>query len=37
MDYSMEEIHKAILQMEHNKSPGPDGFLAELSTFLGCY
>jgi hypothetical protein len=30
MDYSMEEIHKAIFQMEHNKSPGPDGFPAEF-------
>jgi hypothetical protein len=26
----MEEIHKAIFQMEHNKSPGPDGFPAEF-------
>ena len=29
-DYTMEEVHNAIFQMEHNKSPGPDGFLAEF-------
>jgi hypothetical protein len=26
----MEEVRDAIFQMEHNKSPGPDGFLAEF-------
>jgi hypothetical protein len=26
-DYSMEEIHETIFQMEHNKAPGPDGSL----------
>jgi hypothetical protein len=25
-----EEVKKAIFQMEHNKSPGPDGFSAEF-------
>jgi hypothetical protein len=30
MDYSMEEIRKAIFRMEHNKSPDPDGFPAEF-------
>jgi hypothetical protein len=29
-DYSMEEIPKAIFQMEHNKSSGPDGFSADF-------
>jgi hypothetical protein len=29
-DFSMEEIHDAIFQMEHNKSPGPDGFPAKF-------
>jgi hypothetical protein len=29
-DFSMEEVHDAIFQMEHNKSPGPDGFPAEF-------
>ena len=28
--FSMEEIKKAVFQMEHNKSPGPDGFTAEF-------
>jgi hypothetical protein len=31
MNYSIDEIHKAVFQMEHNKSPGPDGFPAEFS------
>jgi hypothetical protein len=26
----MEEVHDAIFQMEHNKSPGSDGFPAEF-------
>jgi hypothetical protein len=29
-DYSVEEVHEAIAQMEHNKAPGPDGFPAEF-------
>ena len=28
--FSEEEICKAIIQMEHNKAPGPDGFPAEF-------
>jgi hypothetical protein len=28
--YSEEEIRKTVFQMEHNKAPGPDGFLAEF-------
>jgi hypothetical protein len=28
--FSMEEVHDAIFQMKHNKSPGPDGFPAEF-------
>jgi hypothetical protein len=29
-DYSEEEVRKTIFQMENNKAPGPDGFLAEF-------
>jgi hypothetical protein len=29
-NFSMEEVHDAIFQMKHNKSPGPDGFPAEF-------
>jgi hypothetical protein len=29
-EYSEEEVRKAIFQMELNKAPGPDGFLAEF-------
>jgi hypothetical protein len=29
-DFSVEEVRKAVFQMEHNKSPGPDGFPAEF-------
>jgi hypothetical protein len=29
-NFSMEEVHDAIFQMEHNKSRGPDGFLVEF-------
>lgn len=28
--FSKEEVKVAIFQMEHNKAPGPDGFLAEF-------
>jgi mannosylglycoprotein endo-beta-mannosidase len=28
--FSMEEVSKAVFQMEHNKAPGPDGFPAEF-------
>ena len=28
--FSEEEVKKALFQMEHNKAPGPDGFLAEF-------
>jgi hypothetical protein len=28
--YSEDEVKKAVLQMEHNKAPGPDGFPAEF-------
>ena len=27
---SEQEIREAVFQMEHNKAPGPDGFLAEF-------
>jgi hypothetical protein len=29
-EYSEEEVRKAIFQMEHNKTPGPDGFSPEF-------
>jgi hypothetical protein len=29
-DFSVEEVRKAVFQMKHNKSPGPDGFPAEF-------
>jgi hypothetical protein len=28
--FSEEEVHHAVLQMEHNKAPGADGFPAEF-------
>jgi hypothetical protein len=30
MSFAMEEVRKVILQMEHNKAPGPDGFPVEF-------
>jgi mannosylglycoprotein endo-beta-mannosidase len=29
-NFTEEEVFEAIVQMEHNKSPGPDGFHAEF-------
>jgi hypothetical protein len=29
-DFSEKEVHDAIMQMEKNKAPGPDGFPAEF-------
>jgi hypothetical protein len=29
-DFSEEEVREAIMQMERNKAPGPDGFPAEF-------
>jgi hypothetical protein len=29
-NFSEEEVKKAVFQMEHNKSPGPNGFSAEF-------
>jgi hypothetical protein len=29
-DFTVEEVYEAILNMEKNKAPGPDGFLAEF-------
>jgi len=29
-DFTEKEVHDAIFQMELNKAPGPDGFLAEF-------
>jgi hypothetical protein len=28
--FSEEEVKTAVFDMEHNKAPGPDGFLAEF-------
>ena len=28
--YTVEEVKKAVFQMEHNKAPGPDGFPDEF-------
>ena len=28
--FSEKEVHDAIMQMEKNKAPGPDGFPAEF-------
>ena len=28
--FSESEVREAVFQMEHNKAPGPDGFLAEF-------
>jgi hypothetical protein len=28
--FTMDEIKEAMFQMEHNKAPGPDGFLTEF-------
>ena len=30
LEFTEKEVYEAILQMEHNKSPGPDGFPAEF-------
>jgi mannosylglycoprotein endo-beta-mannosidase len=29
-DFTMEEVKKAVMQMEKNRAPGPDGFPAEF-------
>jgi hypothetical protein len=29
-DFTEKEVHEAIMQMEKNKAPGPDGFPAEF-------
>ena len=33
--FNEEEVKTAVLDMEHNKAPGPDGFPAEFYQFLG--
>jgi len=33
-EFSEKEIRDAVFQMEHNKSPGPDGFPAEFYQFF---
>ena len=33
-EFSEKEIREAVFQMEHNKAPGPDGFLAEFFQFF---
>jgi hypothetical protein len=30
-EFSVEDVHEAIAQMEHNKAPGPDGFRINTS------
>jgi hypothetical protein len=38
VEFNKNEIHDAIMQMELNKSPGPDGFPAEFfQKKLGCH
>ena len=32
--FSEEEVKVAVLDMEHNKAPGPDGFSAEFYQFF---
>jgi hypothetical protein len=34
-NFTEEEVFQAITQMEHNKSPGPDGFPAEFYQRFG--
>jgi hypothetical protein len=34
-DFTEEEVFEAISQMEHNKAPGPDGFLLNSIKFSG--
>jgi hypothetical protein len=29
-DFNENEVREAVFQMEHNKSPGPDGFPVEF-------
>jgi len=33
--FNEEEVKTAVLDMEHNKAPGPDGFPAEFYQFFG--
>jgi hypothetical protein len=33
--YNVEEVKKDVLQMEHNKAPGPVGFSAEFTITFG--
>jgi hypothetical protein len=28
--FTLEEVREAVFQMEHNKAPGPEGFLIEF-------
>jgi hypothetical protein len=28
--FTVDEVRETIFQMDHNKAPGPDGFLAEF-------
>ena len=32
--FSEEEVKMVVFDMEHNKAPGPDGFLAEFYQFF---
>jgi hypothetical protein len=35
VDFTEYEVREAILQMEHNKAPGPDGFPVEFYQVFG--
>jgi hypothetical protein len=34
-ELTYKEVHDAIMQMEKNKAPGPDGFPTEFYQFFG--
>jgi hypothetical protein len=34
-EFTYKEVHDAIMQMEKNKAPGPDGFPMEFINILG--
>jgi hypothetical protein len=35
--FSEEEVKIVVFDMEHNKAPGPDGFLADFYQFFGMW
>jgi hypothetical protein len=34
-EFTEKEVKEAIMEMEHNKAPGPDGFLIEFYKTIG--